>query len=72
MRKTGSELFIRAENKSDPIIVDPIIVNISEGYGTSKLQFKRYLKISKGSVKECIALATLSRLRGYIDTDILF
>ena len=35
--------------------------------GMSKLQFKRYLKISEGSVKECIALTTLSRLRGYID-----
>lgn len=46
-----------------------VCLNISEGYGTSKLQFKRYLKISKGSVRECIALATLSRLRRYIDTD---
>ena len=46
-----------------------VCLNISEGYGTSKLQFKRYLKISKGSVRECVALATLSRLRGYINTN---
>ena len=44
-----------------------VCLNISEGYGTSRLEFKRYLKISKGSVRECVALATLSRSRGYID-----
>jgi len=46
-----------------------VCLNISEGYGTSKLQFKRYLNISKGSTRECIALTTLSRLRGYIDAN---
>ena len=44
-----------------------ISLNIAEGYGTSNLEFKRYLKIAKESTKECIALITLSKIRGYID-----
>jgi len=44
-----------------------VCLNISEGYGTSKLEFRRYLKISKGSVRECVALVSLSRIRGYIN-----
>lgn len=44
-----------------------ISLNIAEGYGDSNLSFKRYLKISKGSVRECIAIITLSKMRKYID-----
>lgn len=44
-----------------------ISLNIAEGYGLSNLAFKRYLKIAKGSIRECIALITLSKLRKYID-----
>lgn len=46
-----------------------ISLNIAEGTGSSSLQFKRYLRISKGSVKECIAIITLSRMRKYIDLE---
>lgn len=44
-----------------------ITLNIAEGYGQSQLQFKRYLNIAKGSVRECVAITTLSRMRDYID-----
>ena len=46
-----------------------IVLNIAEGYGASKLEFKRYLKIAKGSNRECVAIITLSRMRNYIDKD---
>ena len=45
-----------------------IVLNIAEGHGTTKLQFTRYLKIARGSVRECIAIITLSKIRGYIDS----
>jgi four helix bundle protein len=47
-----------------------ISLNIAEGCGNSDLDFKRYLKISKGSIRECIAIITLIRLRRYIDLKI--
>ncbi len=42
-------------------------LNIAEGCGNSDADFKRYLKISKGSIRECVAITTLSRMRGYIN-----
>jgi four helix bundle protein len=47
-----------------------VSLNIAEGYGASSLEFKRYLKISKGSIRECVALIALAKLRGYIDASI--
>ena len=44
-----------------------ISLNIAEGADSSNLQFKRYLKISKGSIRECIAIISLCRMRNYID-----
>jgi four helix bundle protein len=44
-----------------------VSLNIAEGHGRSNLEFKRYLRIAKGSIRECVALITLSRLRRYID-----
>lgn len=44
-----------------------ISLNIAEGCGNSDSDFRRYLKISKGSIRECIAIITLSRIRRYID-----
>jgi len=43
-----------------------ISLNIAEGADSSNLQFKRYLKISKGSIRECIAIISLCRMRSYI------
>lgn len=47
-----------------------ISLNIAEGYGNSKLVFRRYLTISRGSVRECAAIITLSRRRNYIDSKV--
>jgi len=44
-----------------------ISLNIAEGSGSSDQEFRRYLKIAKGSIRECVALITLSALRNYID-----
>ena len=46
-----------------------ISLNIAEGSGCSKLEFKRYLNIAKGSIRECVALISLSRVRDYINQD---
>ena len=43
-----------------------ISLNIAEGQGCSNQEFKRYLKIARGSVKECVALISLSELRKYL------
>jgi len=45
-------------------------LNIAEECGQTKLQFKRYLNTAKGSVRECIAIITLSKMRRYITQDI--
>ena len=45
-----------------------ISLNIAEGYGASDPEFKRYLRIAKGSIRECVALTALARLHKYIDT----
>jgi len=44
-----------------------ISLNIAEGYGASNSEFKRYLRIAKGSIRECVALITLSNSLKYID-----
>ena len=46
-----------------------ISLNIAEGADSSSLQFKRYLRISKGSIRECIAIITLCKMRNYINTE---
>ena len=45
-----------------------VSLNIAEGASSSSLQFRRYLKISKGSIRECVAIIALSKMRGYIDS----
>lgn len=47
-----------------------IALNIAEGYGGSNLEFKRYLKISKGSIRESVAITALAIRRKYIDKTI--
>lgn len=47
-----------------------VVLNIAEGYGRrSKEDFKRFLKISLGSVNETETLLTLSRDLGYISIE---
>lgn len=45
-----------------------ISLNIAEGCGNSNSEFKRYLRISKGSIRECVAIISLSKMRGYVDS----
>ena len=47
-----------------------ISLNIAEGADSSSLQFKRYLRISKGSIRESIAIITLCKMRNYINNKI--
>ena len=41
-------------------------LNIAESQGGSALQTKRYLNIAKGSIRECIAIISLSKMQKYI------
>jgi len=54
--------FTRAANS--------IALNIAEGYGESNNLFSRYLKISKGSVRECVVCTSISLRREYISAQI--
>ncbi len=47
-----------------------ICLNIAEGSGGSKNEFIQFIKISRRSIRECIALITISRRRNYIDMNI--
>lgn len=43
-----------------------ISLNIAEGAGGSDAMFKRYLNISRGSIRECIVCTTVAYRRKYI------
>ena len=43
-----------------------ISLNIAEGSAGSKAEFKQYLKISKRSSRECVAITEIANRRGYI------
>lgn len=43
-----------------------ISLNIAEGSAGSKAEFKQYLKISKRSSRECVAITEVAGRRGYI------
>ena len=47
-----------------------ICLNIAEGSGGSKPEFTQYLKISRRSVRECIAISEICYRQFYIDGDI--
>lgn len=44
-----------------------ISLNIAEGYGESIPLALRYLRIARGSIRECLACSTIAFRRGYID-----
>ena len=46
-----------------------VSLNIAEGSGRSKKEFKHYILMSRTSVQECIPLLKISSLQGYIDND---
>jgi four helix bundle protein len=47
-----------------------ICLNIAEGSGGTKPEFTQYLKISRRSVRECIAISEICYRQAYIDEDI--
>ncbi|MDG1398109.1 MAG: four helix bundle protein [Polaribacter sp.] len=51
--------FIRA--------VQSIAFNIAEGSGDTNAQFSRFLRISRGSLKECVVCITIAYRRNYVD-----
>ena len=46
-----------------------ICLNISEGSGGSKAEFNQFLKISRRSVRECVAATEISFRRNFISTE---
>ena len=46
-----------------------IALNIGVGSGGTKPEFKKFLKISRRSVRECVVATTISRRRNYITID---
>ena len=44
-----------------------ISLNIGEGYGESIPLALRYLRISRGSIRECLVCSTIASRRNYID-----
>ena len=41
--------------------------NIAEGYSESKAMFIRYLRIARGSIRECVVCTTIAYNRTYIN-----
>lgn len=54
-----SEPFVKAAQN--------IPLYIAEGSGRSKSQFVHYLKLAKGSARECVVFTTLAKKAGFID-----
>jgi len=46
-----------------------ICLNIAEGSGCSKTEFARFLRISRRSVRECVAITEIARRQKLIDDD---
>jgi four helix bundle protein len=44
-----------------------VCLNIAEGSGGSKGEFVQFIKISRRSIRECIAITEISRRRNYMD-----
>lgn len=49
--------------------VTSILLNIAEGSSRTKIDFKHFLSISRGSVYECVAILTIALNRRYITKD---
>jgi four helix bundle protein len=44
-----------------------ICLNIAEGSGGSKIEFNRFLKIARRSVRECVSITEISYRQKFID-----
>ena len=47
-----------------------ISLNIGEGYGESVPLALRYLRISRGSIRECLVCSTIAFRRNYLDKEV--
>ena len=47
-----------------------ICLNIAEGSGGSKIEFRRFLKIARGSIRECVAITEISFRQGFISREV--
>ncbi len=45
-----------------------IVLNIAEGSGDTDAQFKRFLQIALGSIKESVVCVTIAKRQGYVST----
>ena len=46
-----------------------IALNIGEGSGGTKMEFKKFLRYSKRSIRECVVCVSISERRNYISKD---
>jgi four helix bundle protein len=46
-----------------------ICLNIAEGSGGSKVEFNKFLKIARRSVRECIAITEICHRQNFINND---
>jgi four helix bundle protein len=46
-----------------------ICLNIAEGSGGSKVEFNRFLKISRRSTRECVAITEISYRQNFISSE---
>jgi four helix bundle protein len=46
-----------------------IVLNVGEGYGESIPLALRYLRISRGSIRECLVCSTIAFRRKYVDEE---
>jgi four helix bundle protein len=46
-----------------------IALNTAEGTGGTKIEFRRYIKIARRSVRECVAVTEISFRQQYIDPE---
>jgi four helix bundle protein len=47
-----------------------ICLNIAEGSGGSKVEFNRFLKIARRSIRECVAITEISHRQEFISNDL--
>jgi len=47
-----------------------ICLNIAEGSGGSKVEFKRFLKIARRSIRECVAITEVSSRQEFIGAEV--
>jgi len=47
-----------------------ICLNIAEGSGGSKVEFKRFLRIARGSVRECVAITEIAFRQEFISAEV--